>query len=70
MVENISTYLYVHHVCFKFMTSMCKKTHGIHEIKDFVWVFNEPIKLVSLWCMQQIHIQKEYELNTFVPSCK
>jgi hypothetical protein len=45
MVENISSYLYVHHVCFKCTTFVCKKTNGIHEIKDFVWVFNEPIKL-------------------------
>jgi hypothetical protein len=57
MVENISSYLYVHHECFKCTTSTCKKTRGVHEIIDFVWVLNEPIKLVSLGCMQQTHIQ-------------
>jgi hypothetical protein len=45
MVENISSYVYVHHVCFTCMTSMCKKTHGTI---GFVRVLNEPIKLVSL----------------------
>jgi hypothetical protein len=40
--ENILSYLYMHHICFKLTTSMCKK----HELmkNDF-----HTISIIKLW---------------------
>ncbi len=50
-LENISSYLYVHHTHFKHYGIHAQKTRT-HEITNFVQILNELMKLVSL-CYDQ-----------------
>jgi len=64
LLQNIASYLYVHHTCFKCITFVCKK----HKLMNFSFVAQFPLsnhEMKSLWCMpsQAINV---LILHTFI----